>query len=84
MKKTGIVYSSKFLDHDTGYSHPENKNRLSSIISLLSSKSYYNELIKLEPQEASKEDIIQIHEEDYFESLKQSQKQTKYRCNFLI
>ncbi|MCB1177735.1 MAG: histone deacetylase [Leptospiraceae bacterium] len=78
MKRTGIVYSEKFLEHDTGFTHPENKNRLSSIISLLQSKSYYQEIHKFTPKEATKEDIISIHEEGYYDSLKDIEGKSGY------
>ena len=33
--KTGIIYSEKSLNHDTGDSHPENKFRIQSILERL-------------------------------------------------
>ena len=33
--KTGIIYSKKSLDHDTGEGHPENKFRIQSILEKL-------------------------------------------------
>ena len=33
--KTGIIYSKKSLNHDTGDGHPENKFRIQSILEKL-------------------------------------------------
>jgi acetoin utilization deacetylase AcuC-like enzyme len=69
MKKTGLVYSPIFLEHETGAYHPENKNRLISILNKLQEKTYLQEVPKFLPNKASSEDILAIHTEDYLYSL---------------
>jgi acetoin utilization deacetylase AcuC-like enzyme len=63
--KTGLVTSEIFLEHDTGHSHPECKERLSSVLEKIQSKNYFNKLQKIEPRKASFEEISLNHDLSY-------------------
>ena len=39
-KKTGFISSKSSLNHDTGEGHPENKNRIKSILERLEKKIF--------------------------------------------
>ncbi|MDO8519747.1 MAG: histone deacetylase [Deltaproteobacteria bacterium] len=58
MQNTGIIFDSRYLDHDTGPGHPERPERLLAIQEVIDADS---SLIRLEPRQASKEEIGRIH-----------------------
>ena len=62
--KTGIIYSEKSLNHDTGDSHPENKFRIQSILERLkkgdNSKLDWSEPNKLDEKFFCKKHTILI------------------------
>lgn len=64
-----------FLKHETGSSHPESKERLTSIIQKLERTDYYSKLLKLNPREATKEEVSLIHEISYIHSFEKKSKQ---------
>ena len=66
---TAIMYSPKFLNHDTGPDHPETPNRLQVIMNELN-KSGILETRKaglVTPMLATKEDLELVHEPDYID-----------------
>jgi acetoin utilization deacetylase AcuC-like enzyme len=71
---TAILYSPKYLDHDTGPNHPETANRLRVIIRELNISG----LLKtrkcrvLIPREAKLKDLELVHEPDYIELVQQT------------
>jgi acetoin utilization deacetylase AcuC-like enzyme len=70
-----VSTSDFFLKHETGSSHPESKERLTSIIQKLERTEYYSKLLKLDPREATKEEISLIHEISYIHSFEKKAKQ---------
>ncbi|MEM2739497.1 MAG: histone deacetylase [Candidatus Bathyarchaeia archaeon] len=64
---TAIFYDPIFLEHDTGYGHPESPDRLRSIIRGLKDRGILeDERFKiLKPHRASIEEISLIHDPDY-------------------
>lgn len=66
---TGLAYSNIFLEHETGQGHPENKERLVSILNLIKTKSYYSDLITVPFQKANLELISKVHSEEYVQSI---------------
>ncbi|MBL0176503.1 MAG: histone deacetylase [Ignavibacteria bacterium] len=54
MSRTGFLYDEQFLEHDTGYSHPETADRLAAIVMRLSSAGL---LSTLHPVEALPTDL---------------------------
>jgi acetoin utilization deacetylase AcuC-like enzyme len=71
---TAIVYTPKYLDHDTGLDHPETPDRLRVIVEELNRSG----LLKtrkcsiLTPKPAKLIDLELVHEPDYIELVQQS------------
>jgi acetoin utilization deacetylase AcuC-like enzyme len=67
MTRTGIVYTSKYLNHNPGPTHPESPKRLKVMMEALnSSRIIDGEKCKLfEPEPARVEDVELIHHPDY-------------------
>ncbi len=68
-KSTGIIYHSDYLKHDTGL-HPENKERLISIISYLKKTGMLDRLDLITPRQAELKELQYIHTGDYIEKVK--------------
>ncbi|MGB2924647.1 MAG: hypothetical protein WBB82_05065 [Limnothrix sp.] len=70
-----LIYSDKFLEHDTGRPHPESARRLLSITKALRRVSWADQLVWHEPESMVQRDasfwVKQIHDEDYLAKLKQ-------------
>jgi acetoin utilization deacetylase AcuC-like enzyme len=64
MKRVGIIYSDKYLNHDTGI-HPENPLRLKVIMDKLKDREIINKLIYIDPVLADLNYIKRVHSEDY-------------------
>lgn len=62
---TGFAYDQKFLDHDTGFGHPEKAARASTIIAHLHRASWFNQLTTVAPQRAQPELIETVHSGAY-------------------
>jgi acetoin utilization deacetylase AcuC-like enzyme len=71
MVKTGIVYHPDYLLHDTGFSHPEKKERLEAIMRHLENCGLLKELSPIEPTPADIETLCLIHDEKYILSIKE-------------
>lgn len=71
---TAIVYTPKYLDHDTGLDHPETPDRLRVIVEELNRSG----LLKtrkcsiLTPKPAKLKDLELVHEPDYIELVQRS------------
>lgn len=63
-----IVYSPNFLLHDTG-EHPENKERLVSILKAIENHGFDPEDFK-QPMKTSEEDLLLIHAQEHIGKLK--------------
>jgi len=68
MKKTGFLFSKNFFDHQTG-NHPECSERLTAIQSALCTSGIEKDLIFVEPEKATQEQISLIHSMDYIKSV---------------
>ena len=71
MGKTGLVYDSRYLEHDMGMGHPESPNRLRAIMQQLEQSGTMAQLTRIEPRMAEDEWITQVHTAAYLASLKQ-------------
>ncbi|GFO98129.1 Histone deacetylase family protein [groundwater metagenome] len=67
--RTGIIYHSDYLKHDTGL-HPENKERLISIVSHLKKTGMLEELDLIKPRRAKHNELQYIHHRDYIEKVR--------------
>jgi acetoin utilization deacetylase AcuC-like enzyme len=67
--KTAIVFTPKYLDHDTGPDHPESANRLKVILEELNRSGILEsgECSLEKPKPASLEHVKLVHESDYIE-----------------
>jgi len=65
--RIGIAYDEAFLLHDTGPWHPESPERLRAIMDTINSMNMEYE--KIDPGEATKEDLALIHDPTYVEAI---------------
>lgn len=70
MTNTGLIYHPDYLKHDTGFSHPESPDRLTSIMDRLRDTGLLNELTIIEPTSAKEEDVLLIHSKTHFDTIK--------------
>lgn len=61
---TGLVYHSDYLKHDLKI-HPENANRLRSIVKVLEEKKLIGKLTNISPRKATIEELEYVHRIDY-------------------
>ena len=62
--KVGYVYDKIYLEHDTG-SHPENSQRLVSIMNLLESSGLKDQLVLLPPRMATDSELLTNHSQEH-------------------
>lgn len=70
MKKVGFFYDDIFLRHETPRWHPENKERLISILGALKKSGLWEKLVHLKPRKADYNDIALAHTGRYIEMIK--------------
>jgi acetoin utilization deacetylase AcuC-like enzyme len=68
--KIGYVYGPIFLKHDTG-EHPENKQRLESIIGHLRETGLADELELIKPRAATTGELALVHDKRYIAGIKE-------------
>lgn len=64
-----IVYTEEYLRHDREY-HPENKNRLRSIMNLLTRRDVFEKVPIDVPKRADEKDILKVHTKEHLELIK--------------
>jgi len=71
---TAVIYTPKYLDHDTGPDHPETPDRLRVIIEELSRSGLLKtrKCSTLTPKPAKLKDLELVHEPDYIELVQRS------------
>jgi acetoin utilization deacetylase AcuC-like enzyme len=67
--KAGLVYSTVYLEHDTG-DHVENSQRLIAAISYLKEAGIKEKLTSLPPRPASLEELEKVHTPEYINYVK--------------
>src|SRR5262249_15871218 len=70
MGKTGLVFDSRYLDHDMGGGHPESPNRLRAIMQQLEQSGTAARLIRIAPREDEAKGTTQIHAPSYLAMLR--------------
>ena len=70
MNKIGIIQDPRYLEHITGPLHPERAERLIAIKKMLRDSGLENKCIKLEPREASEDEIALVHTRELIEQVK--------------
>jgi acetoin utilization deacetylase AcuC-like enzyme len=63
--QTGIVHADLFMDHDTGFDHPESPLRYKVIMDTLRSSDFVDRLCWLESRTVEKEDLLRCHSRAY-------------------
>lgn len=64
-----IIYSEEYQRHDSEY-HPENKNRLRSIMNLLTKTDVFEKVPLDKPKMAGEEDILKVHTKRHLELIR--------------
>ncbi len=68
---TLLIYDDIFLQHDTGFSHPENAKRLEHTIRHLKQCKLWEQMRVERPRAASPEEIGLVHPRTYIRNIKQ-------------
>ncbi len=69
-QKTGFVYHSDYLNHDTGPGHPERPDRLRASLAVLQQSDVWEQLNHIEPIPATLEQIAYAHNPAYSEHIR--------------
>jgi len=77
-KSVGVVRSEIFLNHDTGYGHPECSERLVSIYGLLDQSGLSKELKEVELRKASKQEICLVHSDYHYSVIERTKGRNTY------
>ena len=64
-RKTGIVKDKRYLQHSSGFAHPESPERLAAIYEMLDNPIMSWKFTEIEPREATHEEIATIHSPSY-------------------
>lgn len=70
MNRTGIIWDSRYLKHDTGPGHPESPRRLLAVKEVVSADS---SLVLLEPRLATDEEVAFVHTNEHIQAVRQTQ-----------
>jgi acetoin utilization deacetylase AcuC-like enzyme len=69
MQKLAIALDKLFIDHDNGFGHPESQERLLAIIDMLKYTKLLDEVAKIEPRDATKDEITLVHTSEYYDKI---------------
>lgn len=64
-----IIYTEEYLLHDSEY-HPENKNRLRSVMNFLTKMDVFEKMPMVEPRRAGDRDILRVHTDEHLNLIK--------------
>jgi acetoin utilization deacetylase AcuC-like enzyme len=69
---TAIIYSDRFLQHETGYMHPEQPERLTAVVDCLKASTIADQIQWVEPSESRSviNAIEQVHSPEYIEQVR--------------
>ncbi|MEA5468150.1 histone deacetylase [Spirulina sp. 06S082] len=74
MMKLPVIYSDRFLEHDTGYSHPECPQRLTAIVEALKKASWRDRLQWQEPTPLKERNaipwLLKVHPQHHLDRVK--------------
>lgn len=79
MKRVGIVKDELFLKHVNGFQHPECPERLESIYNMLKETDIISKLKIMDPVDATDEQILRVHSEPYYETIKRTKGTKTYK-----
>lgn len=69
MSKVGIVLDKLYVDHDNGMGHPESQERILAIVDMLKFTKLLDEVVRIEPRDATKEEITLVHTPEYYDKI---------------
>lgn len=69
MPKVGIVLHKLYVDHDNGAGHPECPERILAIADMFRETKLMDEITRIEPRDATKEDITRVHTEEHYDKI---------------
>jgi len=69
MAKVGIVLDKLYVDHDNGPGHPETFERVLAIVDMLKFTKMFDEVVRIEPRDATKEEITLVHTPEHFDKI---------------
>jgi len=67
---TGIIYSDRYMDHITGFYHPESPARMSAVMDNLRNSTVWTSVQKIDPSSAETEIIQLVHPESHVSRVK--------------
>ncbi len=69
---TGFLYDPRYLNHQTGWQHPESPERLVATLAHLKKVPWFEDLVPVQAREATPAEIIPTHTPDYIAHVKQT------------
>ncbi len=69
MAKVGIVLDKLYVDHDNGMGHPESQERILAIVDMLKFTKLFDEVVRIEPRDATKEEITLVHTPKHYDNI---------------
>jgi acetoin utilization deacetylase AcuC-like enzyme len=78
---TAFFYDDLYLKHDEGPFHPENPERLRSIIRGLKESQLWDRLVHIPPIDATQEQILSVHTRDLFEFVRAASLRGSYQVD---
>ncbi len=69
MAKVGIVLDKLYVDHDNGPGHPETYERVLAIVDMLNFTKLIDEVVRIEPRDATREEITLVHTPEHFDKI---------------
>ena len=69
MKKVGVLLDKLYVDHEMGMGHPESPQRILAIVDMLKETKMLDEIIRIQPRDAAKEEITLVHDPAYFDKI---------------
>lgn len=72
MSSLSIISHPVYLEHDTGYGHPERPERLEAILEKIKSSPALLKTEFIEPKIADDHDILAVHSENYFHGVSEA------------
>jgi len=70
--KTAVIWDKRYLQHETGFGHPESPDRLKAIQKVLEERPVGKKVTSLEPRLASFEEIALVHDFEYIQKIEKT------------
>ena len=72
MSSLSIITHPVYLEHDTGFGHPERPERLTAIINKINGSTTLAKPEWIEPKKAEDDSIVDVHSEVYFQNISEA------------